>query len=260
MRQKQQTVKSCPIFWNSLQYLMVKYLFFFSRTTSCPSSCQSGGGATDSSWWKRWWDSSWGAQRNHHRPGLRSHPKTCKEGCIIFSFLISNLWYESEKEDCWLIAQIGWYQRSRSSGNVFTLDMYWHLVDRMRKQESVRSDSLTHSPINTGLCTTELVWSCSSLTCCTFSKKVPLLCLLLLVEIVVLVFCRHIFLKVYFASQRTIERIDFYGGSREVLVSEDVDAPEGLAIDWVHRRMYWTDARYVMRQSCFSYDFPKWQD
>lgn len=50
-------------------------------------------------------------------------------------------------------------------------------------------------------------------------------------------------LKVYFGNQKTIERIDFHGGSREVLVSEGLDAPEGLAIDWVHRRMYWTDTR-----------------
>lgn len=49
----------------------------------------------------------------------------------------------------------------------------------------------------------------------------------------------------YFAStrQKTIERIDFYGGSREVLVSDVLDSPEGLAIDWVHRKMYWTDKR-----------------
>ncbi|CAG04623.1 unnamed protein product, partial [Tetraodon nigroviridis] len=49
--------------------------------------------------------------------------------------------------------------------------------------------------------------------------------------------------KVYFAStsQKTIERIDFHGGSREVLVTDVLDSPEGLAIDWVHRKMYWTD-------------------
>lgn len=50
-------------------------------------------------------------------------------------------------------------------------------------------------------------------------------------------------MKVYFGNKRTIERMDFHGGSREVLVSEGLDAPEGLAIDWVHRRMYWTDTR-----------------
>lgn len=55
-------------------------------------------------------------------------------------------------------------------------------------------------------------------------------------------------LKVYYArtSQKTIERIDFYGGSREVLVSDVLDSPEGLTIDWVHRNMYWTDKRLVV--------------
>uniref|UniRef100_A0A3Q3MM30 Epidermal growth factor n=1 Tax=Mastacembelus armatus TaxID=205130 RepID=A0A3Q3MM30_9TELE len=49
--------------------------------------------------------------------------------------------------------------------------------------------------------------------------------------------------KVYFAStsQKTIERVDVNGGSRVVLVSENLNSPEGLAIDWIHRRMYWTD-------------------
>ena len=56
-------------------------------------------------------------------------------------------------------------------------------------------------------------------------------------------------LKVYFSSttQKTIERIDLNGGSRDVVVSEDLNSPEGLAIDWVHRRMYWTDKRFVVR-------------
>lgn len=55
-------------------------------------------------------------------------------------------------------------------------------------------------------------------------------------------------LKVYYArtSQKTIERIDFHGGSREVLVSDALDSPEGLAIDWVHRKMYWTDKRLAV--------------
>lgn len=55
-------------------------------------------------------------------------------------------------------------------------------------------------------------------------------------------------LKVYYAStsHKTIERIDFDGGSREVLVSDVLDSPEGLAIDWVQRKMYWTDKRFVV--------------
>ncbi|KAM6923420.1 pro-epidermal growth factor [Xenentodon cancila] len=48
--------------------------------------------------------------------------------------------------------------------------------------------------------------------------------------------------QVYFASikQKTIERVDMNGGST-VVVTDGLDSPEGLAVDWVHRRMYWTD-------------------
>lgn len=55
-------------------------------------------------------------------------------------------------------------------------------------------------------------------------------------------------LKLYFAStsQKTIERVDLSDGSRDILVSDGLDSPEGLAIDWVHRRMYWTDTRHVV--------------
>ena len=55
-------------------------------------------------------------------------------------------------------------------------------------------------------------------------------------------------LKLYFAStsQKMIERVDLNGGSRDVLVSDGLDSPEGLAIDWIHRRMYWTDTRHVV--------------
>uniref|UniRef100_A0AAQ6I939 EGF-like domain-containing protein n=1 Tax=Anabas testudineus TaxID=64144 RepID=A0AAQ6I939_ANATE len=49
--------------------------------------------------------------------------------------------------------------------------------------------------------------------------------------------------KVYFASisQKTIERVDLNGGFRDIIVSENLNSPEGLAIDWIHRKMYWTD-------------------
>ena len=29
---------------------------------------------------------------------------------------------------------------------------------------------------------------------------------------------------------------------REVLVSDDLHTPDGLAFDWIHRNLYWTDA------------------
>ncbi|KAM9376182.1 pro-epidermal growth factor [Pholidichthys leucotaenia] len=45
----------------------------------------------------------------------------------------------------------------------------------------------------------------------------------------------------YFTSHKTIERVDLNGGSRKILVSEGLDSPEGLTVDWIHRKMYWTD-------------------
>ena len=67
----------------------------------------------------------------------------------------------------------------------------------------------------------------------------------------------HIFsvhLKVYFAStsQKTIERVDLNSGSRDILVSDGLDSPEGLAIDWIHRKMYWTDKGCVRLNSDYS--------
>uniref|UniRef100_A0A3Q1BPG7 EGF-like domain-containing protein n=1 Tax=Amphiprion ocellaris TaxID=80972 RepID=A0A3Q1BPG7_AMPOC len=55
--------------------------------------------------------------------------------------------------------------------------------------------------------------------------------------------------SVYFAStsQKTIERVDLNNRLRDVLVSDGLDSPEGLAVDWVHRKMYWTDKRCVIK-------------
>ncbi|KAL7863483.1 hypothetical protein SRHO_G00124670 [Serrasalmus rhombeus] len=49
---------------------------------------------------------------------------------------------------------------------------------------------------------------------------------------------------VYFASpeRKQIERISMDGESRELLLSTGPDSsPEGLALDWVNRKLYWTD-------------------
>lgn len=35
------------------------------------------------------------------------------------------------------------------------------------------------------------------------------------------------------------------GSQRERLIEEGVDTPEGLAVDWIGRRLYWTDSGYV---------------
>jgi hypothetical protein len=43
------------------------------------------------------------------------------------------------------------------------------------------------------------------------------------------------------------------GSQRERLIEERVDTPEGLAVDWINRRFYWTDRGYV---SCFSFKLP----
>uniref|UniRef100_A0A4W5JGK8 Epidermal growth factor n=1 Tax=Hucho hucho TaxID=62062 RepID=A0A4W5JGK8_9TELE len=54
--------------------------------------------------------------------------------------------------------------------------------------------------------------------------------------------------KVYFASTvlKQIERADLDGGSREVLLTEGLDSPEGMAVDWVNRKLYWTDRGWVV--------------
>jgi len=48
---------------------------------------------------------------------------------------------------------------------------------------------------------------------------------------------------VYFADKglKRIERASLDGGFREMLFSTGLDSPEGLAVDWVHRKLYWTD-------------------
>lgn len=40
------------------------------------------------------------------------------------------------------------------------------------------------------------------------------------------------------------------GSQRERLITEGVDTLEGLALDWIGRRIYWTDSGYV---SCYKF-------
>ena len=53
---------------------------------------------------------------------------------------------------------------------------------------------------------------------------------------------------VYFADQgrRVIERVSLTNpNDRQVVVgSDDIDVVEGIAIDWIRRRLYWTDSGY----------------
>ena len=41
----------------------------------------------------------------------------------------------------------------------------------------------------------------------------------------------------------TIQRADVENGSDvEVIIKEDLDTPEGIAVDWINKKLYWTDA------------------
>ncbi|XP_067373872.1 pro-epidermal growth factor isoform X2 [Channa argus] len=44
--------------------------------------------------------------------------------------------------------------------------------------------------------------------------------------------------------------VDLKGGSRDIFISENLNSPEGLAIDWVHRRIYWTDRSQATVECC----------
>lgn len=59
-------------------------------------------------------------------------------------------------------------------------------------------------------------------------------------------------LQIYFAQKalKWIERANMDGSQRERIIKEGVDTPEGLAVDWISRRIYWTDSGYV---SCYSF-------
>ena len=41
----------------------------------------------------------------------------------------------------------------------------------------------------------------------------------------------------------TIQRADVKNGSDvEVIIKDDLDTPEGIAVDWINKKLYWTDA------------------
>lgn len=60
----------------------------------------------------------------------------------------------------------------------------------------------------------------------------------------------------YFADKglKQIERASMDGGLREMLFSTGLDSPEGLAVDWVNRKLYWTDRGWVLdRQMTYTF-------
>lgn len=50
--------------------------------------------------------------------------------------------------------------------------------------------------------------------------------------------------RVYW-SDITIKQIassKYDGSDRQVFISDDILSPEGIAVDWISRRLYWTDS------------------
>ena len=51
--------------------------------------------------------------------------------------------------------------------------------------------------------------------------------------------------KIYWSDviSDTILRADVKNGSDvEVIIKEDLNTPEGIAVDWINKKLYWTDA------------------
>lgn len=59
--------------------------------------------------------------------------------------------------------------------------------------------------------------------------------------------CSFFYLQVYFARTglKQIEVTNLDGTEHEKLISNDVDLPEGLAVDWINRKLYWIDRGYA---------------
>lgn len=50
--------------------------------------------------------------------------------------------------------------------------------------------------------------------------------------------------RVYFSdiSSKHITSVKYDGSDRQPFITEDIISPEGVAVDWISRRLYWTDS------------------
>lgn len=50
--------------------------------------------------------------------------------------------------------------------------------------------------------------------------------------------------RVYWSdiSTKEIYSANYDGSDKKVFISEDIISPEGVAVDWISRRIYWTDS------------------